>query len=318
MQLYRLKKEQPVVFHRIKYSLHLPQWLAWLVSGKYYSDMTSIGCHTGLWNFAQKNYHEWVYRENILDKLAPIVPSDHSDSISLYGQQIQAGVGLHDSSAALIPYLQSFTEPFILISTGTWCINLNPFNNKPLSIAELGQDCLCYISFRGEPVKASRIFSGHQHEQEVKRISRYFNKADNYYLSLAYEPATIHLLSQKNNQVLPAGSPGNSIFHSRSLSDYENYEAAYHQLILDIMSDQVQALQLVMEGKEVRKIFVDGGFGKNQLYMQMLANSFTGTEVFAASVSQASAMGAAMAIHGAWNANALPEDLIELTLYKSK
>ncbi len=317
MQLYRLKKEQPAVFQHIKYSLHLPQYLAWLVSGKYYSDMTSIGCHTSLWNFAQKNYHEWVYRENILDKLAPIISSDHSDTIILKGKQIQAGVGLHDSSAALIPYLQSFTEPFILISTGTWCINLNPFNKKPLSIAELQEDCLCYLSYRGEPVKASRIFAGYQHEQEVKRISRHFSEADNYYLDLAYEPGIIHMLLEKNNQAPPAHSPGYSIFHSRNLSDYENYEAAYHQLMLDMMADQVHALQLVMEGAETKKIFVDGGFGKNPLYMQMLANSFNGTEVFAASVPQATAIGAAMAIHGSWNQNALPDDLIELKLYKS-
>ena len=39
---------------------------------------------------------------------------------------IAVGAGLHDSSAALIPYLSAFREPFILLSPGTWCISLNP------------------------------------------------------------------------------------------------------------------------------------------------------------------------------------------------
>ena len=55
------------------------------------------------------------------------------------------GVGLHDSSAALIPLSASFNEPFILLSTGTWCISLNPFNHTMLSDYELNQDCLCYL-----------------------------------------------------------------------------------------------------------------------------------------------------------------------------
>src|SRR6478735_4519509 len=44
LQLYRIKHEQPGLYHRIKYSLHLPQYLSFLLSGQYYSDLTSIGC----------------------------------------------------------------------------------------------------------------------------------------------------------------------------------------------------------------------------------------------------------------------------------
>ena len=57
------------------------------------------------------------------------------------------GIGLHDSSAALIPYLMNFKEPFVLISTGTWCISLNPFNEAPLTKEELKSDCLSYMSY---------------------------------------------------------------------------------------------------------------------------------------------------------------------------
>lgn len=315
MQLYRIKKKQSAIFNEIKYSLHLPQFLAFLVSGNYYSDMTSIGCHTNLWNFPQHQYHEWVYREGILDKLAPIVPSNHSDKLKISGKSIHVGVGLHDSSSALIPYLESFLEPFILISTGTWCINLNPFNSKPLSIAELQEDCLCYLSFRGSPVKASRIFAGYQHEQEVRRISAHFKKPENYYTTVICNHEIIDSLRKINTRIISGRSPGDSLFHQRDLSTFQNYEEAYHQLMLDIIRDQTHALHLILEGTDVKRIFVDGGFGKNLLYMHLLAESLDKIEVFAASVPQATAMGAALAIHEAWNNKALPNDIIDLRFY---
>lgn len=49
-------------------------------------------------------------------------------------------------------------EKFILLSTGTWCINMNPFNEDPLTKEQLEQDCLSYMSINQKPVKYSRFF----------------------------------------------------------------------------------------------------------------------------------------------------------------
>ena len=49
--------------------------------------------------------------------------------------------------------------------------------------------------------------------------------------------------------------------------------------------------------------------------MHMLADAFKGIEVFAASVAQASALGAALAFHKNWNTKPLPTDIIELKFY---
>ncbi len=43
MQLYRLKYEKPAIFEKIKYALHLPQYLSYILTSKLYSDITSIG-----------------------------------------------------------------------------------------------------------------------------------------------------------------------------------------------------------------------------------------------------------------------------------
>ena len=49
--------------------------------------------------------------------------------------------------------------------------------------------------------------------------------------------------------------------------------------------------------------------------MNMLAAAFPGKEVFAASVSQATAIGAALAIHSSWNTQHTPGDMVELKFY---
>jgi len=74
------------------------------------------------------------------------------------------GRGLARQFGGAHPYLSGFTEPFVLISTGTWCISLNPFNKRGSTVEELQQDCLCYMEYRGKPIKASRLFAGYEHE----------------------------------------------------------------------------------------------------------------------------------------------------------
>ena len=177
MQVYRQMKEKPALYQQIKYALHLPQYLSYLITKQAFSDITSIGCHTQLWDFQKNKYHDWVTGEGMDKKLAPVFPSDKTINTVFNNKNIAVGAGLHDSSAALIPYLTVFSEPFILISTGTWCISLNPFNDEPLTVDELKKDCLCYIGFKGKPVKASRLFAGYEHEQQVQKLAMHFNQA---------------------------------------------------------------------------------------------------------------------------------------------
>jgi sugar (pentulose or hexulose) kinase len=305
MQLYRLKYEKPEIFKKLKWALHLPQYLSYLITGQAYSDITSIGCHTNLWDFQKNDYHEWVEKEGISSKLAPIAPSDKVIKAVFPGNNYLVGTGLHDSSAALIPYMVNFQEPFVLISSGTWCISLNPFNETPLTTEELKQDCLCYLHFRGKPVKASRIFAGQEHEDGVKRIAEHFNQNTAKYKTIAYDAELIASL-QKNGQ---------EPFCKRELSRFSTDLEAYHQLMLDIIGQQVVSTRLVLKGSSVKRLFVDGGFSKNAIYMNLLAAAFPELEVFAASMAQATALGAALAIHSSWNKKSLPNSLIKLQYF---
>jgi sugar (pentulose or hexulose) kinase len=320
MQLYRMKVERPELYSQINYALHLPQYLSYLISKNAYSDITSIGCHTQLWNYSKNSYHQWVTSEVLEVKLAPLHASNITNKINFEGRAIEIGIGLHDSSAALIPYLAVFNEPFILISTGTWCISLNPFNNSPLTITELNKDCLCYMEYQGKPVKASRLFAGNEHEQQTKKLAQHFDKPVNYYEEVKYNSVTVQHLQKKYIFDLPVKKNEadiySSVFQTRKLEVFKDYEEAYHCLLLDIMLQQYNSTKLVLSGSTVSRIFVDGGFSKNSIYMHLLALAFPKLEIYAASVAQATAMGAALAIHRQWNTQPVPADMVKLKYYK--
>ncbi len=317
MQLYRLKYEKPGTFEKIKYALHLPQYLSYILSGKLNTDITSIGCHTHLWYFQNNKYHAWVKQEGLLEKLPAILGCTEIASRTQDG--IAVGAGLHDSSAALIPYLSSFQEPFILLSTGTWCISLNPFNHSQLSDYELDKDCLCYLSYEGKPVKASRLFAGYEHEQQVKRLAEHFKKPLDYYTTIAADSFLLKKVKQGKKELVIKEQTvmvGQSAFAKRNLENFISYEQAYHQLIADLIVQQVRSTNIVLKGTAVKKIFVDGGFGKSPIYMHLLASSFPEIEVYAASIAQATSMGAALAIHDKWNHLPVPVDMVKLKYYK--
>jgi L-fuculokinase len=315
MQVYRLKYEKPELFRKIKYALHLPQYLSYVLSGVASTDITSVGCHTNLWNFQSNEYHRWVTDEGVLDKFAPILDGT---AIAGVNGTIPVGVGLHDSSAALIPYLAGISDKFLLLSTGTWCISLNPFNNHFLTDYELHQDCLCYLSFKGNTVKAARLFAGYEHEQQVKRLAKKFITPEDYYKTIKANDKLLAKNKLQNtavHQVQETAIIEQSKFARRDIDIYATYDEAYHQLIADIMEQQVRSLSLVVRETVVKKIFVDGGFSRNPVYMQLLANSLPDMEVYAASVPQASALGAAMAIHHHWNKQSIPADIVKLQFF---
>ncbi len=314
MQIYRLKYEKPEAYGRIKYALHLPQYLSYILCKETNTDITSIGCHTGLWDFEKNNYHKWVKQEGIDAKFLPIKNCTTIAGHTATG--IPVGIGIHDSSAAMIPYQIFFIEPFILLSTGTWCISLNPFNPYALTDDELQQDCLCYLSYEGKPVKASRLFAGHLHEQQAMRLAEYFTKPADYFTTIKFEE---RLLKNQKTVNLNTGSIlGEFNFANEELDKFSSYEEAYHQLMAEIIALQVKSTGLVLKGTAVNRIFVDGGFGKNSIYMNLLARAYRGIEVFAATMAQASALGAALVMHKQWNTKPLPTDIIKLKLYSVK
>lgn len=288
LQLYWLAGSKPDVFSHIKTALHLPQYLSYLLSGEKFSDYTSLGCHTALWDFQTGTYHPWVKRWGVEEKLAPIT----KDPIATVKDGVLIGVGLHDSSAALLPYLLRQEEPFLLLSTGTWCINLNPFNKEHLSPEALCRDCLAYLTPKGNPVKASRVFFGREHDHQVERMAKHYGVSVDFYKKLTGREKV-----ELQEGFIPACMQGTGPVEGIQNGEW-NFSAcpdaisAYYTLMRGLMDLLKIAIELVDNG--VPTFYVDGGFAQNPIFMNMLASDFPNKQVEALEFNQATALGALM------------------------
>ncbi len=301
LQLYWLKKRKPEIYKQVKHSLHLPQYLSYVFSGEAASELTSLGCHTALWDYRRKNYHAWTEAEHLHSVLQP--PKTAGEVTTHDG--LLLGPGIHDSSSALVPYLKADKRPFILVSTGTWCISLNPFNHDPLQPEQLKKDCLNYLSADGDPVRASRLFAGNEHERITRHLADYFQKPADYYTTVSCNYKLIQQLRNNHKQAIPdqteVGELADSPFMERNLNVFRNFEEAYHQFLLDLVTQQVASIKLTFGSKLPKRLYVDGGFSRNDLFMHLLSEAFFNVEVYASGLSQASALGAALVIAPHWN-----------------
>jgi len=308
MQALWLKYEKPEVFSKVKYILHFPQYLSYLITGKIYSEHTSIGCHTALWDFDNMNYHRWTGEEGI--SLPEPMDVSTLNDVAIEGKKLQVGIGIHDSSSSLAPYFATSNGKFLLISTGTWCINMNPFNTEILTADQLDRDCLCYMSITKQPVKSSRLFLGHLHEVAVNRLNDHFRTQPDYYKTVIPDKKLLEICKKKCREkrfffeMLP---------YSRELKEksdffvFKSYSEAYHQLMVELAELAVEAIDLVLPADDdIENIYITGGFSNNQLFLKLISDSYPMKNVFTSEILNATALGAALVILGTLNSSVKP------------
>jgi sugar (pentulose or hexulose) kinase len=298
LQALWLKTVKPDLFARTKHILHFPQYLSYLLTGKIYSEHTSIGCHTALWDFDNMRYHRWVSDESL--PLTEPVSTGTLDEIEIEGKKILAGIGIHDSSASLVPYFSFNKEKFMLASTGTWCISMNPFNDERLSAEQLAYDCLCYMSINMKPVKSSRLFLGHLHETALSKMSKYFKIQEDSFKLIKPDMKLFNKLSMKfrgSRVFFKEGKLSRELREDPDLFEFDHFVEAYHQLMIELSDLTMEAINLVMSGKEdLKSLYITGGFSRNDLFVKLLSSSFPHMKVFTSEVSNATALGAALVV----------------------
>ncbi len=300
LQLLCLKRDRPELFNRVRHILHLPNYFSYLVTGQINSEHTSIGCHTAMWNFDSMEYHQWLEEEGVL--LPKPVPVSETRIIKVGDATFEAGVGIHDSSSSLAPYILAAGEPFVLISTGTWCITMNPFNPDPLTDAELKQDCLSYIAVNGKAVKSSRFFLGHKHDVNVERIEDYFGEERGSYKKvqpLEGELKNLWNRSGEQGYFFTQGIQADSLDILSDLSIFSSFGKAYARFMCDLTFQAVESVKLVMpENSPVKRLYITGGFAKNPFFTGFLSLAFPEHSVFTSEVANATSLGAALVIAG--------------------
>ncbi len=304
-QILKLRQEKADIFKNIEHILHLPQYLSFLLTKKITSEATSIGCHTALWDYDNMKYHDWLKSEGI--KLPKPIDNSMSFPTIIEGKQIELGIGIHDSSASLVPYLMGSSEEFVLVSTGTWCINMNPFNNEPLTDIELKNDCLSFLTYQQKPVKSSRVFLGHIHDVNIKKINDFFNVAIDAYKTLAMNTNLLKALLAKSKQArvfFKNGIPDNYIDEQIDLAIFENFEHCYYQFIIDLAFIVSDSINLIINSKQkIKHLYITGGFARNKQFTHTLASINNQQSVFTSEIDNATALGAALVLNNNMNNN---------------
>lgn len=297
LQALWLKRTKPEVFSKVRTVLHFPQYLSYIFTGQLTSEYTSIGCHTALWDFDNHKYHKWVSDEKI--PLPEPVSNSTVFSKEISGQAVNVGIGIHDSSSSLVPYIQGSEKKFILISTGTWCIFMNPFNNEPLTAEQLRKDSLCYMSIMQQQVKSSRLFFGHIHDVNVEYLSKHYGVAPDHFKKVSTSDRQIaSLFDGAGDRVFfRDGVPEGYVDHKAALGSFSTFEEAYHKFMFDLVEVGMESLDLVIaDDDQTEAVYISGGFARNEIYTRLLAAHLPEKEIYTSEIDNATALGAAMVV----------------------
>lgn len=305
-QLYWLKYHKPEFYGRIRYALHFPQYLSFFLTGIPVSDYTSIGCHTALWNYSEQSYDQWVRTEKIDLKLAFLATSDHSVNLTRNGRTLKIGTGIHDSSAALLPYLSVLSEPFILISTGTWSVSLNPFSQEKLNAQDIVNGCLYYMRTDGKPVIAQKLFLGYEYDRQTEYLAEIFNTSVRKIKKIKYSPKKDKKIARDKSRYFQFEHLGDE-HRVMTVKPLEcGLKKAYHILMKELVDIQISVLESILKNTRIKQIIIDGGFINNDVFLKMIAARIPGLPVFASKAPAGSALGAAIALMpGSWSKKSL-------------
>ncbi|MEP2029268.1 MAG: FGGY-family carbohydrate kinase [Paracoccaceae bacterium] len=292
-QLFWQFQRDPELKIRTHQIVTYPQYWGAKLTGVTAMDVTSLGCHTDLWNPHEGEFSSLVASLEISDKLAPVrKPSDVLGTILPHIAE-QAGLpldtpvhcGIHDSNASLLPYVLEQTPPFSVISTGTWVIAMS-MNGKPVQL-DPDLDSLINVTALGHPAPSARFMGGREHD--VATGGSY------------PEPTPQDLNHVLTNQIMlmPAVAPETGPFKGR-LSSWVGNEPK----VGTGQRGAAVALYLALVTAEclsnighAGSIIVEGPFAGNLLYLEMLAAA-ADSDVYGATGTTGTSAGAAMLVSG--------------------
>ena len=166
-QIDFVHRRWPALARRIRYWLPYAQYWSWWLSGAACTEVSSLGCHTGLWAPAEGRYSDWAVARGFAERFAPLRPA--WDAIGTLRPalartwSLPAGVevtaGVHDSNACLARHIR--THPLAtVVSTGTWCIVMAPGADATRLAPE--RDELVNVAVDGREVPTARFMGGRE------------------------------------------------------------------------------------------------------------------------------------------------------------
>ncbi len=295
LQLYFLKYYRPNIYGKVKIVLHFPQYLSSLLGLNHVNDYSSLGCHTGLWNYEKKKFASWVLKEGF-SELFPSISTEDFEKVG----KLKIGKGIHDSTASSLPYIKGFKESFILLSTGTWNIAMKPSDLTPIQPEDLKKDTVLFMTPEGLPIKSTRLLMGLHFQEIVQKFSQVFQltsdeikdvKYDSKYKDLRTLPHKLIL----NHQLLEPERFGFVNGTNDNIGFFESFDHLIHQLIFEVVDLQIASMRPLLVSPP-KAIFIDGGFTKNEIFIKTISDKMKPIPLYKSKRPIGSAMGACLMI----------------------
>lgn len=287
-QLFWLFQHDPSLFDRTTTILTYPQYWVFRLTGVAASDVSSLGCHTDIWNPYERDYSSLVDTLAIREKLAE--PRNSNEIIGYLLPEICAQTGLgpntpvvcgiHDSNASLFPYLKSKSKPFSVVSSGTWVIAMAVGHSGAKPVEK--NETFVNVDAFGCPVPSARFMGGREFELMKSLVG------DDYKISDVRE------VLEQDIMLLPAVEANAGPFRGRQhkwLPQVPNEEAPHRTVALSFYLALVTAICLETIGHR-GEVIVEGPFAQNELFLSMLCVA-TNSTVFISSGQTGTSLGAA-------------------------
>jgi len=320
ISIYFIKKKFPEKFDTIKYILFFPQFFGYILTGKIGAEPTYTGCHNYLWDFKNNQWSFVAEKLGIIDKL-PAKLSRPWDILGTITPEIaqQTGLpadtivtmGIHDSNSSLLPYIIKTEKNFVLNSTGTWCVAMHPADKIEFQPDELGKVVFYNLSAFGQPVKTAIFMGGMEFDTYTDILTKISRKQE----CPAFDQKLYQkIIQEKKLYILPGVIKGtgqfpdsqprvienNKIYELADIKTrtnlphfFRDFNTAYAVLNISLAIQTKIALDRTeLKGKE--KIFIEGGFRKNQAYNALLTCLYPESEIFLTNLNEATAFGAAI------------------------
>jgi len=298
LQMLWLKMTKPEIFAKTSYILHLPQYLSYLFTSEIYSEHTSIGYNTFLWDFDNMKYHPWVKDECLpLPEPVSILTSTIRE---IDGKMIRVGIGISSKPASLVPYFSSDEGKFLVVSTGNTSLTMNPFNSESLTAEQLQRNCCCHMNIYMKPVKASVFNLGQLHKSGLNILSKYFKIHEESFKLIKPDVKLLQKLSlkYKERRVFFNEGDASGVFKEEiDLFEFNNFVEGYHVLMVELCDLTVGSIEPVLtEFDDTKVMYITGTFRENDIFKKLIASSFPYMKVYSSDVANAAAMGTAWVI----------------------
>jgi len=158
--------------------LMYPQYWAWRLTGEICTEITSLGCHTDLWDIQNNCPSPLLETLGLAHALPPLVNAWEPLGMVEENLATQLGLnsdckvlpGVHDSNAGYLSILKTpKKERPTVVSSGTWSVVMD--SQASLETLEMSKDMLVNIDAEGTPLATARYMGGREFGLICERLN---------------------------------------------------------------------------------------------------------------------------------------------------